>query len=227
MNKQTAVIVTIFILLLGSIVLLNSQQSKEISLILENKSAESVLISGDIKVKEQSVGEIKTKEESKNEGDLIAEGNSINKADVNVDIDEEIFSDVKIGQTSDSEWVINLKNLSEDKKKETKKKMLSVLDKINTKLDTKSNLGLIIKSPIGIVTIKKQGVLINKIFANMLINLGFREGDVIKSINNHEVNSMKDIYSVYRTIKDNPAIALFSVKYERNGALMNAKYRVN
>lgn len=219
MNKQATFII-ITILLFAVLLFFSGQQFKEISSVTT------------VQIGEQKPEKIKTSEKVNPASNLILENHSDSlkteqkKSDVNIELGQAFISDIRIGQVAANKWVIDLKDVSPDTKKDAEKMLLSMVDNVEAELDPDCKLGLVITSPIGKVTIKKQGVLIDRIYADLFGGLGMQKGDVIKSINNQEVNSLRNLYAVYKSIKNDSPSAWLSVEYERNGTLMISEYRV-
>lgn len=212
MNKQDVIYITAISLLLPGVIFLYfySQKPREVSEQHTLISKHIHLVDREQKV-EKSAGLLQTEQK---------------KRDLNIELDDEFLSGIKIGQTSADKWVIDLKDLSQDKIKDTEITLVSMLDKAETEFSPDSKLGLAITSPLGKVTVKKQGILIDRISSRLFSNIGIQEGDIIKCINTRKANTLSDIYHIYKSIRSDQNQRWLSLEVERNGTLICLEYRI-
>jgi len=80
---------------------------------------------------------------------------------------------------------------------------------------------------LGTVVINKEGFLIRNIaVAKLTENFGIKQGDIIKSINGHSVNSLFGIYRIYEDVASSKATKLLSIDIARGGNKETLIYKI-
>ena len=77
------------------------------------------------------------------------------------------------------------------------------------------------------VVVNREGFLIQNIaVAKLTENFGIMQGDIIKSINGHSLNSLLGIYRVYENIASSKSTKLLSIDIVRDGKTKTLIYKI-
>ena len=147
------------------------------------------------------------------------------KADKKIII-AELFDKIESKKTGDNMWTLD-NNSAEPAMHNVGSAIISAIRRVEPGYRLGEGPSLKFNTDLGTVLVNKEGFVVQNIaVAKLTDNLGIRQGDVIKSVNGHSVNSLLGIYRAYENIASNSRAKLVSVDIMRGGKQKTLVYRI-
>ncbi|MCX5693005.1 MAG: hypothetical protein NTX47_04910 [Candidatus Omnitrophica bacterium] len=138
----------------------------------------------------------------------------------------ELFNQIESKKIGDGVWTLN-RDSAESSINNAGAALISAIKRVEPGYRFGEGPSLKFNTDLGAVVVNKDGFLIQNIaVAKLTENFGIRQGDMIKSINGHSLNSLFGIYRVYENIASNKSTKLLSIDIVRDGKQKTLVYKI-
>ncbi|MFA4991888.1 MAG: hypothetical protein WC569_04825 [Candidatus Omnitrophota bacterium] len=138
----------------------------------------------------------------------------------------ELFDRIETSRIEEDTWAIDRKS-TRPAFYNAGSALLSVIKGVEPGYKHKEGASLKLDSELGVFVLNRDGFLVKDLASSRITeNFGIKEGDVIKSVNGHEVRTLLGIYRVYESIKGNRKLSAVNVDIMRNGRLKRLNYTI-
>ncbi|MDO8603453.1 MAG: hypothetical protein Q7O04_06380 [Candidatus Omnitrophota bacterium] len=138
----------------------------------------------------------------------------------------ELFNRIELKKIGDNVWALD-RSSAESAIHNTGAAILAGIKRVEPKYRFGEGASLRFSTDLGTAVVNKDGFLIQNIaVAKLTENFGIKEGDIIKTINGHSVNSLLGVYRAYESVASNKDAKLLSIDITRGGKIKTLVYKI-
>lgn len=139
---------------------------------------------------------------------------------------KDLFDKVESKRIGDNVWALD-RSSAEPAMRNAGVALFSAIKRVEPRYRFGEGPSLRFKTGIGTAVINREGFLVQDLAsAKLAESFGIRQGDIIKSINGHPVNSLLGVYRAYEDITSDKGARLLSINIARDGKIKTLVYKI-